>query len=82
MTIIVGADIGKTGFGDSAQRCLTDNGGCDVAVSGTIVFRAGRHGCNRWPLRLETQEWRSGQWTLQGNMVSRTPYVLVVGAAV
>ena len=38
MTIIIGADIGKTGFGDSAQRCLTDNGGCDAAVSGTIVF--------------------------------------------
>jgi hypothetical protein len=38
MTIIVGADIGKTGLGDSAQRRLTDNGGCDAAVSGTIVF--------------------------------------------
>ena len=38
MTIIIGADIGKTGFGDSAQGCLTDNGGCDAAVSGTIVF--------------------------------------------
>jgi hypothetical protein len=38
MTIIIGGDIGKTGLGDSAQRCLTDNGGCDAAVSGTIVF--------------------------------------------
>ena len=38
MTIIIVADIGTTGFGDSAQRFLTDNGGCEGAGSGTIVF--------------------------------------------
>jgi hypothetical protein len=38
MTITVGADVGKARFGDSAQRCLTDDTGCDAAVSGTIVF--------------------------------------------
>ena len=65
MTIIIGADIGKTGFGDRAQRCLTDNGGCDAAVSGTMVFERAAADAIVGHYRLETQEWRRGQWTFK-----------------